>query len=101
MPSKRTSLTLPEDLLKEIDFICSALSVSRSALISELLRTGIGPLTEVLKQAFPDGVSADTLRKRDPEVIRNHLLAMTENAYLDARSDIEKFEFDGGKNGSH
>lgn len=71
--TKRISLTIPIELDSQINNISSSLGISKSSLISELLSSSIGPLTEVVEMAIGaiEEDPAGTKRlSRDPRKIR-------------------------------
>ena len=53
----RISLTIPDDLLETIDFVSRRFQLSRSALISEILRQSADPM-KVLAELMPDDMEA-------------------------------------------
>lgn len=57
---KRISLSVPVALAEDLDYIHRRVGVSKSALVSELLTTGIGPLRELL-ETLPQHPTPDDL----------------------------------------
>lgn len=71
---KKISVTLPPDLVADVDYVAGRLGVSRSALMGQLLPDGIeilrGLLVDVPENPAPEdviqfrGASADEIRSR-------------------------------------
>lgn len=59
--TQRISLTIATDVLDDLDYLCNRLSVSRSSLVSECLRPGLGNVRKIVDFALP---GADTCGAR-------------------------------------
>lgn len=60
---RKVSLSLPSDLVRDIDFVAAALGLSRSAFISAYLRDAITPLVPLAHVVSTSG-SSDAKRYR-------------------------------------
>jgi len=67
---KRVTLTLSPETVEMADSISQSLSISRSALINQLLNTSLPPMVEMFSvlsaasaEEFDGDISADTLRR--------------------------------------
>lgn len=69
--TKRISLTIQDDVLSDVDALCSALGVSRSSLISEFLRPTVSQVKHFIDSVMPD-VEAG-VAERNPTKIRSIL----------------------------
>lgn len=61
--SRRTSLSLPSELIAQMDFVSSRMGLSRSALVSGLLSSALPTMVEML-QAVPPGITDATVSER-------------------------------------
>lgn len=87
--TKRVSLTIPIELDAQINNISSSLGITKSSLISELLNSSIGPLTEVVEMAIGalEEDSSGTKRlSRDPRKIRAFIDGLTTTLKQNAES---------------
>lgn len=67
--TKRTSMSLPEDLIDDLDYCSRKMSVTRSSIVTEMLSQGVTSLKYILEQAMPDNDSIDKpLRRSSSEV---------------------------------
>lgn len=67
---KRTSMTLPDQLVDDLDFIASKIAVTRSALVSEILTSSAADLRKVVEAIFPDDEENSFRRRTGSEVAR-------------------------------
>lgn len=104
--TKRMSMTIPETVFNDLEYVSRHLRVSRSSLISEILGSNIGSIRTIIEQCIPDGSDLNddaSSLARDPEKVRSYLDSLS-SALTDAQSDFESqksFLFssmDGGKN---
>lgn len=66
MPTmKRTSFTLPPEVVENLNFISRRLGVSKSSIVGDLLGKSLSPLAELLRVLPDDGSSApdDVVRR--------------------------------------
>jgi hypothetical protein len=73
-------MTIPVELIDELDLISSTLNVSRSSLVTEILQEAVKPLAEVINLSIAmvedtSGTDAATLR-RNPQKVREYLDAL-------------------------
>lgn len=71
--TKRVSLTIPIDVLSEIDYCSGRLGITRSAFISELMRQSLSPITPLLRNLpdSPDDVAIKRFRGDSVSLIRS------------------------------
>lgn len=60
----RISITLPADVLDDLDFVSNKLSISRSALIGSMLPDGLRVLRELAEQIPLNPTPEDVVRLR-------------------------------------
>ena len=63
--SRRISLSLPDDLIGQLDFVSDRMGLSRSALVSALLSQGLPTMVDMLKAvpANPDDATPSERRR--------------------------------------
>ena len=86
--TKRISLTIQNDVLSDVDYLCSCIGVSRSSLISEFLK----PTVEQVKY-FIDVINAqstDGVTRRDPSLVRQLLNSMIDQQAGEARKQVQE-----------
>lgn len=69
--TKRISLTIQDDVLSDVDALCSVLGVSRSSLISEFLKPTVGQVKQFIDLIMPDVRSG--IAERNPAKVRSLL----------------------------
>lgn len=103
--TKRMSMTIPESIFNDLEYVSKHLRVSRSSLISEILATNISSIRGVVEQCVPEASDTSTVEaslSRDPEKVRTYLdslsaaLTQAQNDFEDQRSDLYK-AMDGAK----
>lgn len=62
--SRRVSLSLPCDLLDQLDFVCGRMGLSRSALVSALVSQATPTMVEMLKSVPPNPDDATSAERR-------------------------------------
>lgn len=104
--TKRMSMTIPESVFNDLEYVSKHLRVSRSSLISEILASNISSIRGVVEQCVPD--TTDTPEghpalSRDPDKVRSYLdslsaaLTQAQNDFETQRTDLYK-AMDGTKN---
>lgn len=103
--TKRISMTIPESLVSDLDFISYHFQVSRSSLISELLTTSVSDVRRIMEMSIQLTDSGDSKAplSRDPSKVRSYLNSMRaaqENLRerFDAQYEAIASEFEGSKN---
>jgi predicted DNA-binding protein len=89
--TKRISMTIPLELLKDLDSLSTNLSISRSSLITEILAESIPQLKNIIDQIAPAEISSEgqpQVLQRNPDVVRSYLDS------LKAVIDQQKGQFD-------
>lgn len=88
--TKRVSMTLPLDLMDDLDSVSTRLRVSRSSLISEILRTNISPIKEIIDTipTMDSSESGELSLSRDPDKVRDYLDSFS-SAIAASASDFE------------
>lgn len=97
MGTKRVSLTMDENVLTDVDYLCSRLSVSRSIFITEVLRQSASPLRELLEIALPGENTTDVPRARDPDIVRQLLSDFVTQKFTEFQTTFDLEELDNGK----
>lgn len=64
MAHKRMAISLPAELLQDIDFVCLKAGVNRSALICELLKPKISELVAVFDDGTPVEDYVESMRRQ-------------------------------------
>lgn len=103
--TKRVSMTLPLDLMDDLDSVSTRLRVSRSSLISEILRSNISPIKEIIDTipTMDNSESGELSLSRDPDKVRDYLDSFS-SAIAASASDFESSKesllatMDGPKN---
>lgn len=75
MAMSKISVSLPAQLVEDLDYLASRTGVSRSALIGELLSEAAGEVRKILELVPPNPSPAEMLRMRgqSEEAIRSRL----------------------------
>lgn len=75
MAMSKISVSLPTQLVDDLDYLASRTSVSRSALIGELLAEAASEVRKILELVPPNPTPAEMLRMRgqSEEAIRSRL----------------------------
>tara|TARA_Y100000310_G_C20612772_1_gene778908 strand:+ start:746 stop:1042 length:297 start_codon:yes stop_codon:yes gene_type:complete len=97
MGTKRVSLTMDENVLTDVDYLCSRLSVSRSVFITEVLRQSVSPLRELLEIALPGENTTDGPRARDPDIVRQLLSDFVTQKFTEFQTTFDLEDLDNGK----
>lgn len=97
MGTKRVSLTMDENVLTDVDYLCSRLSVSRSVFVTEVLRQSASPLRELLEIALPGENPTDGPRARDPDIVRQLLSDFVTQKFTEFQTTFDLEELDNGK----
>lgn len=88
----RVTISVPFDVMADIDSLCSMIGVSRSALITEFLRPTISQVKPLLDMVL-SGIESGT-QERNPAKVRELLHSVIDSyaaeATSDAHSAIEK-----------
>lgn len=79
----RVSLTIPIDVLAEIDYCSKRLGITRSAFISELMRQSLSPILPLL-QSLPDAPDEGAAKR-----FRGDSVAVIQSMLGDVFPDIE------------
>lgn len=89
--TKRVSMTLPLELVDDLDSVSTKLRVSRSSLISEILINNISPMREIIDTIIPhlDGDNETPILARDPQKVREYLDSFSQ-AISDASTEFEQ-----------
>lgn len=97
--TKRVSMTLSNDVLRELDGLCSRLSVTRSSLVSEILRQNLASISSILDMVCPEGPDGniDSVRRRDPEELRSLFKSLTQDLANAAVQEMDEMELTHGK----
>lgn len=61
---KKLSMTIPSDVVDDLDHVSSRLSISRSALVSQLLAAALPDMRRLLDLVPPAPTAADLVRFR-------------------------------------
>jgi len=89
----KISVSLPAELVENLDFLSSRMGVSRSAIISEALSESMADAARLVRLIPPNPTPADVLRMRgeSEELIRDRLASVTSmvNGDLFAPLDAE------------
>lgn len=81
-------MTISEQTLSDLDFVCLNLGVARSTLISEILRNNLDSMVELLKASLPPTSPDGAVLQRDGRIARDFLNALS--GMLDkAQNDFE------------
>jgi hypothetical protein len=64
MTQKRMAISLPEDLLNELEFVCLKAGVNRSALVCELIRPRVAELLSVFDDGVPVEEYVESMRRQ-------------------------------------
>lgn len=91
--TKRVSMTLPVDLVADLDSVSTKLQVSRSSLISEILSSNISPIREIIDTIVSISPTEGTTLSRDPNKVRDYLDAFSA-AIESASKDYENSKND-------
>lgn len=86
---KRISMTISEDTLSDLDFVCLNLGVARSTLISEILSNNLSSMVELIKASMPTVSSDGTVLQRDGRIARDFLNALS-SMLTKAQDDFEE-----------
>jgi hypothetical protein len=81
--TKRVSLTIPIDVLTEIDYCSHRLGITRSAFMSELMRQSLSPILPLL-QSLPDSPDEVAVKR-----FRGDSVAVIQSILGDAFPDIK------------
>jgi len=75
----KISVSLPAELVENLDFLSSRMGVSRSAIISEALSESMADAARLVRLIPPNPTPADVLRMRgeSEELIRDRLASVT------------------------
>lgn len=92
--TKRVSLTLPNNLVDDLDYVSRALQITRSGLVSELLTAGASEVRRIVElsiAATSNDNNADNsvTLARDPEKIRSYLSSISQ-AIDDSKNEFER-----------
>ena len=68
MPIKRVTLSLPDDLAKDLTYIHRRIGISKSALVASLLSDAVPDLRALLEQLPPEPDDKDLLRLRGASI---------------------------------
>ncbi len=87
---KRISMTLPEEVLNDLDFLTLNLGVSRSTLITAILECNVGTMAEVLRSCMPTSDRPDdgVVLSRNPKIVREYLDSLS-TILSEAQTDFE------------
>jgi len=70
----RITMTIPNNLLSDLDFISRSLGLSRSGLICEILSGNVSSIREIIELSIPpDSLDSDSPQLRKPEKIRSYI----------------------------
>lgn len=90
--TKRISLTIDAEILQDLDYLCSRLSVTRSSLISEFLRPTVGDVRRIVDFALPSSSeNPDSPRARNPEQLREFLESLSQSRLESLDKDIDEY----------
>lgn len=70
----RVSLSIPESLVSDLDFVCANLSVSRSALVATILEDHLSSISGRLERSPSVVLSSSS----PTELVRRHLALLNE-----------------------
>ena len=85
--TKRITMTIPNELVEDLNFISLHLGLSRSGLMSEILLGSSKPMREVIEACLGDNPTDGKPLKRNPETIRNQLSSII-TAIEQQKSDL-------------
>lgn len=76
----RFSVTIPDPLREDVDYISQRMGVTRSALISELLAGSVPDLRSLVEMLPEDGTEPDMVRLRgaSADIVRSRLQELQE-----------------------
>lgn len=66
--SRKVSLSLDADLVANLDYLSSRMSVSRSALVTQLLLDGVAHMRRLVEVIPPNPTPADLVRMRGDSI---------------------------------
>lgn len=81
--TKRISLTIPSDLLLEIDYCAGRLGITRSAFMCELTSSGINSLSTLLR-SLPESPSDSSIKR-----FRGDSVAVIQELVRNAMSELD------------
>lgn len=102
--TKRASMTLPESLIDDLDFCSRKLSITRSAIVAEMLAQATSNLRFILEQSIPDDGDSDSPKRRSSAevagLLRDQLQHLRE--VIDSKDEQIKVDYlGGGSNEKH
>ncbi|MEE4248710.1 MAG: hypothetical protein V2I33_25305 [Kangiellaceae bacterium] len=82
---KRITISVPSDVLEDIDSLCSSIGVSRSALMTEFMRPTIQQVKPMIDMVLT-GIESQ-LKERNPAKVREILHSMIDTQAQKAATD--------------
>lgn len=90
-PMAKVTMSLPQQLVDDLDYLVGRLGVSRSALASELLSQAVAEMRRVVALVPPNPAPADLLRMRgESEAFIRERIASATRMFDDLFSDGEE-----------